>query len=55
LPCCYSMLKIIHGETVDIWAENRQAVFANLMDYIAVTSQSVTPCKYSMWTFLPSL
>ncbi|EUC87456.1 hypothetical protein HMPREF1570_0280 [Klebsiella oxytoca KA-2] len=49
------MLKIIHGATVDIWAENRQAVFANLMDYIAVKLQSVTPCKYSMWTFLPSL
>ncbi|MFO4426487.1 hypothetical protein AAHC64_11845 [Klebsiella pneumoniae] len=22
------------------------------MDYFAVTLQSVTPCKYSMWTFI---
>jgi hypothetical protein len=49
------MLKTIHGETVDILRKNRQAVFANLMDYIAIPSQSVTPCKYSMWTFLPYL
>jgi hypothetical protein len=49
------MQKIIHGETVDIHGKNRQAVFANLMDYFAMTSQSVTPCKYSMWTFLPYL
>jgi hypothetical protein len=42
-------------ETVDIPGKIRQAGFANLMDYFAVTSQSVTPCKYSMWTFLPYL
>ncbi|MBX4383698.1 hypothetical protein K4G98_24425, partial [Mycobacterium tuberculosis] len=47
--------EIIHAATVDIPGKIRQAGFANLMDYFAVTLQSVTPCKYSMWTFLPYL
>ena len=42
--------EIIHAATVDIPGKIRQAGFANLMDYFAVTLQSVTPCKYSMWT-----
>ncbi|ECG5980210.1 hypothetical protein E1927_13120 [Salmonella enterica subsp. enterica serovar Newport] len=42
-----------YGETVESRGKNRQAGSANLMDKNANALQSVTLCKYSMWTFQP--
>ncbi|ECI7158728.1 hypothetical protein EXA60_09235 [Salmonella enterica subsp. enterica] len=53
LPSSYSIQKNRYGETVESRGKNRQAGSANLMDKNANTLQSVTLCKYSMWTFQP--